>query len=202
MENLSSDLSDALPVIKNRGTNGGGKNTNVNGKKFEQITSNYHRLIEKGFERVNIGKGKNCYYLRHITSKGENIFLEQNGFKLYMKEKYNLDFIRNPDEAYIVQTGADKPHLIILEKKEQNVEGSVDTKLYASPGLKKEYELIAGDKFYIEYIFCLSKYFKNKFMEGSKKYALLNQIFIFYNIHCLFGEDENYFESLDTFLTI
>jgi hypothetical protein len=202
MENFSKDLTDALPTIKNRGTNAGGKNTNLYGKKFESITSNYPRLIEKGFERVEMGRGKNSYYLRSTTSKGENIFLEQNGFKKYMKEKYDLDFIRNPDEAYIIQTEADKPHLIILEKKEQNVEGSVDTKLYASPALKKEYELIGGDKFHIEYIFCLSKYFKDKFIEGSKKYALLNQIFSIYNIHCLFGEDDNYFESLHNFLTI
>ena len=198
MENLSQDLLSALPDIKNKGSKAGGKNTNANGRKFESLTSNYSRLIDMGFKRTNMNKGKNAYYLE----KDNNIFLEQNGFKMYMKTKYNLEFIRNPDEAYIIQNSNDKPYLIILEKKEQCVEGSVDTKLLAAPGFKKEYELIAGEKFQVEYIFCLSKYFKNKFIEGGKKYTLLNEIFTIYNIHCLFGEDENYFELLHKFLTI
>lgn len=198
MENLSKDLRQALKESKNKGSKAGGKNTNFNGKKFELLTSNYPKLLEKGFKRVDMGKGKNAYYLE----KDDTIFLEQNGFKMYMKNKHDLEFIRNPDEAYILKNSSDKPYLIILEKKEQSVDGSVDTKLHASPGLKKEYELIAGEKFQVEYIFCLSKYFKNKFLEGNRKYILLNQIFTCYNIHCLFGEDENYFELLHNFLDI
>ena len=149
MESLSQQLNDALTKIENKGTGAGGKNTNLLGKKFEDLTNNYTRLLHKGFENIKIGKGKYDYYLK----KDNIIFTMQGGFKTYMKYKYNLDFMRHPDEAYIIEKEDGKVFLVVLEKKEQNVEGSVDTKLYAAPLLRDEYSIIAGEKFELHYIF-------------------------------------------------
>lgn len=61
-------------------------------------------------------------------------------------------------------------------KKEQNVEGSVETKLWSSPSLKREYELILGDNFNIEYSLCLNIFLTNKFKYSDKKFEILKKI--------------------------
>ena len=52
-----------------------------------------------------------------------------------MKYKYNISMFRCPDEAYIIEYKNGKIQVKILEKKEQNVEGSVETKLWAGVAL-------------------------------------------------------------------
>jgi hypothetical protein len=115
----------------NKGTGAGGKNTNIYGKKFEDKTNNENKLIDDGFIKESYSKTKYGYYLYKTI-----YFTLQNGLKLFIKSKYDIDIFRCPDEAYIIK---------ILEKKEQNVEGSVETKLWSSPSLKREYELILGE---------------------------------------------------------
>ena len=115
----------------NTGTGAGGKNTNIYGKKFEDKTNNENKLIDDGFIKESYSKTKYGYYLYKTI-----YFTLQNGLKLFIKSKYDIDIFRCPDEAYIIK---------ILEKKEQNVEGSVETKLWSSPSLKREYELILGE---------------------------------------------------------
>jgi len=56
---------------------------------------------------------------------------------MYMKNKYNIELFRCPDEAYIIEYTSGRKVIKILEKKEQNVEGSVETKLWSGPSLKK-----------------------------------------------------------------
>lgn len=85
----------------------------------------------------------------------------------------------------------------LLEKKEQRVEGSVETKLWSGPSLKREYELVLGTEFEVFYGFCVSEFLKNKLISNEKKYTILNTIFNETNIAVLFGDDENYFETLD-----
>ena len=85
----------------------------------------------------------------------------------------------------------------ILEKKEQNVEGTVETKLWSGPSLKREYELVLGDEFEVFYGFCVNDFLKNKLISTEKKYTILNIIFKENNITVLFGDNENYFETLD-----
>ena len=62
----------------------------------------------------------------------------------------------------------------ILEKKEQNVEGSVETKLWSGPSLKREYELVLGNDFKVHYGFCVSEFLKNNhntsaYINGGKE---------------------------------
>jgi hypothetical protein len=77
------------------------------------------------------------------------------------------------------------------------VEGSVETKLWSGPSLKREYELVLGNDFEVHYGFCVSEFLKKKIISEVKKYKILNTILHENNIPVLFGDDENYFETLD-----
>ena len=117
-----------------------------------------------------------------------------------MKNKYNIDLFRCPDEGYIIEYVNGRKIVKILEKKEQNVEGSVETKLWSGPSLKREYELVLGPDFEVYYGFCVSNFLKNKLTSNEKKYTILNSILRESNIEVLFGDDEDYFEKLDSWL--
>ena len=189
------------PIIVNKGTGAGGANTNYYGKKFEDKTNNEQRLLENGYTKNSFTKNpkKACDYYLSKTYDDKTIdFVLQHGFKVYMKKKYNIELFRCPDEAYIIEYNNGRKVVKILEKKEQNVDGSVETTLWSGPSLKREYELVLGPNFEVFYGFCVSKFLKNKLDSNEKKYATLNTIFIETNIAVLFGDDENYFETFDS----
>lgn len=117
-----------------------------------------------------------------------------------MKRMYNVKLFRCPDEAYIVEYNTGRKVIKILEKKEQNVEGSVETKLWSGPSLKREYELVLGNGFEVHYGFCVNDFLKKKLTSDEKKYTTLNTILHENNITVLFGDDANYFTSLDGWL--
>ena len=203
-----------LPHI-NKGTGAGGANTNYYGKQFEEKTNNETRLLEKGFikyiDKNEILDDKD-YYIYVAALKFEpdrNVkfstylayeFVLQNGLKMYMKNKYNIEMFRCPDEAYIIEYTSGRKVIKILEKKEQNVMGSVETKLWSGPSLKREYELVLGGEFEVFYGFCVSAFLKKKIIYSEKKYAILITILNENNIAVLFGDDESYFETFDTWL--
>jgi hypothetical protein len=189
----------------NRGTGAGGANTNYYGKKFEEKTNNEQRLLEMGYIKASFTqKPKKAYdyYLLKTFETKTIVFVLQNGLKMYMKNKYNIDLFRCPDEAYIIEYTNGRKVIKILEKKEQNVEGSVETKLWSGPSLKREYELALGNDFTVFYGFCVSEFLKQKLISNDKKYTILNTIFNENNITVLFGDDENYFETFDMWLNI
>ena len=185
-------------IIINKGTGAGGANTNYYGKKFEEKTNNESRLLEMGYIKDSFSKKTYDYYLSKTFEDKNIIFVLQNGLKKYMKNKYNIDLFRCPDEAYIIKYTTGRKVIKILEKKEQNVSGSVETKLWSGPSLKREYELVLGAEFEVFYGFCVSEFLKNKLISNEKKYTILNTIFNENNIAVLFGDDENYFETFDT----
>ena len=43
------------------------------------------------------------YYLLKIFENMTVIFVSQNGLKLYMKMKYDINIFRCPDEAFIIE---------------------------------------------------------------------------------------------------
>lgn len=187
--------------IINKGTGAGGANTNYYGKKFEEKTNNQQRLLEMGYTKNSFTKKPKQLYDYYLSKSFEDktiVFVLQNGLKMYMKNKYNIDLFRCPDEAYIIEYTTGKKVIKILEKKEQNVNGSVETKLWSGPSLKREYELVLGDEFEVFYGFCVSDFLKKKFASNETKYKILNTIFNENNITVLFGDDENYFETFDT----
>ena len=196
---MSKSIEEKMQsTIINKGTGAGGSNTNFYGKKFEEKTNNELRLLEMGYIKNSFSKKTYDYYLSKTFEDKNVIFVLQNGVKKYMKNKYNIYLFRCPDEAYIIEYTSGRKMIKILEKKEQNVSGSVETKLWAGPSLKREYELVLGGEFEVSYGFCVSKYLKDKFTSNEKKYTTLNTILSESNISVLFGDDENYFETFDT----
>ena len=138
----------------NKGKNAGGLKTNYYGKKFEEKTNYEKIMLENGYIKKHLTiKPKNIYdfYLEKTFEDKSIIYLLQYGFKLYMKNKYNIEVFRCPDEVYIIEYNTGEKIIKILEKKEQNVEGSVEIKLWSGPSLKREYELVLGDDFDIFY---------------------------------------------------
>lgn len=165
----------------NKGTGAGGANTNLYGKSFENKTNNQTRLLDIGYIKHSFTKTPKYLYDFYLLNtfdeeneetKKKIIFVLQNGFKTYMKHKYNIDIFRCPDEAYIIETRY-KTIIKILEKKRQNVEGSVETKLWSGPSLKREYELVLGDKFEVHYGFCVSDFLKKKLTSTEKNIRYL-----------------------------
>lgn len=170
---------DVLPVVNiiNKGTGAGGANTNLYGKIFEEKTNNEKRLLEQGFAKTAINKKtKFGYYLSKTFEDKKIIFVLQSGLKEYIKTFYSIELFRCPDEAYIIEYANGKRVIKILEKKEQNVEGSVDTKLLAGPMFKEEYFEALEGNFEVEYAFCVSKFLQDKIQSQDKKYIIFNKI--------------------------
>ena len=193
-----------IPTIKNKGTGAGGAKTNVNGKSFEEKTDNETRLLSSGFIRKEIpgckSTNKYGYYLIKVISRTESItYLTQSGLKAYFAHFFKKEMCRSPDEAYLFRKG-DKYTLKILEKKNQNTAGSVDTKLLAGRGFIDEYELLLGEDFNIRYGFCISAFLKNDYIADCAKSRALRHINKKYGIDVLYGDDENYYETLDAWI--
>lgn len=183
----------------NKGTGAGGSNTTFHGKKFEDKTDSQERLLKMGYVRnsfIKKPKKPYQYYLSKVDEDKTTVFVLQGGLKIYMKNKYNINIFRCPDEAYIIEYNNGQIVVKILEKKCQNVEGSVETKLWAGPSLKREYELVLGSKFKVCYGFCVNTFLKKKLISNEKKYVILVMILLENDIKLLFGDDCEYFESL------
>lgn len=188
----------------NKGTGAGGANTNVSGKSFEEKTENESRLLLNGFVRKTIPGVKsdnkyNYYLIKEISSTKSIVYLSQIALKLYFKHFLKKDMCRCPDEAYLFKDG-DSYTLKILEKKNQNTGGSVDTKLLAGKGFIDEYEFLLGENFKVYYAFCISEYLKKEYIAPTKKSEALRHINQKYGIAVLFGNDENYYETLDIWI--
>jgi len=183
----------------NKGTGAGGANTNKTGKPFEEKTDNLTRMLEHGFVSQNTWN-PNTWITKTFEDKTV-VILNQRSLGQYAKQKYGIaDVYRCPDEAYIFEYANNKKVIKILEKKMQNVEGSVETKLFAGPSLKREYELMFGPEFEIQYGFCVSEFLQKKILSGTPKYKNLRKILEENNIPILFGNDANYFETLDSWI--
>lgn len=179
----------------NKGTGAGGANTNIFGKSFEDNTSMKANLLKMGFTEKKMNKSKCGYYLKKKVNGITIIYLTQSGLKTYFKNKYGILLCRHPDEAYIVKT-KDKCIVKILEKKEQHCDGSVETKLWAGPSLKREYEIILGNKFIVEYAYCINEFLSKKFNSDNKKYTVLKQILNENNIVVLHANKQSYYNKL------
>lgn len=141
----------------------------------------------------------NGRYFEFIT-KNDMCVLSQRNFKTHMKKRYEIEVFRFPDEAYIFERNG-RTIVKILEKKAQSVNGSVETKLWAGPSLKREYELVLGSGFDVHYGFCVNNFLKNKLTSTTdKKYVILNNILKENDIQVLFGEDDDYKDQLSKWI--
>jgi hypothetical protein len=185
---------------KNRGTGAGGKNTNMNGKNFEDRTSNYDNLIKDNFQKIKINDTKFGYYLYKKNDDCEIYYCKQSGLKSLLKEKFSLTIFRVPDEAYIIIKNNGEKFLVIIEQKNQNGEGSVETKLWAAPALKREYEISLKEQFRVYYTFIFNIFYENKIKSDVIKYKILLKIFLENNINYFYGEEEDYFNKFNEWL--
>jgi hypothetical protein len=188
-------------ITGNKGTGAGGANTNYYGKKFEEKTNNEQRLLEQGYTKKKLTNSKKSYdYLSKTFEDRTVVFVKQYGFKKYMMEQYDIDktkLYRHPDEAYIIEYSSGRKVLKILEKKEQRVNGSVEDKLMHGHAFKRDYVLNVGGMFEVHYGFCVSSFLQKKIISSEIKYTNLRTILEESNIACLFGDDDNYFETFD-----
>jgi len=176
---------------------------NINGLKFENSINSFNRLLSFDFIKNPLIKKHylNCHYILEKKYGNKHIlFTLQSGFKKYIKNVYNIDLIRNPDEVFIIKY-ENKIKIVIIEKKYQIVAGSCDIKIWSSPALKDEYKILFNKinnlDIQIEYVLCVNNYFKNKFNSDNLKFNILLEILNNNNIHVLYGEDKNYFKNLD-----
>jgi len=178
----------------------GGASTNFYGKAFEYKTSIFHKIHSSHIQNNPIRegyKGTDGHYIIEKTKEKKVTYVSQNGLKKYMKSFYNIDLFRFPDEAYIIETANGRRIIKILEKKEQRREGSVETKLWSGPSLKREFEIMLKDVgFEVEYAFCLSSFLKEKMLSNKPKYTILKQILDENGIPVFFGDDDDYFDVL------
>lgn len=190
---FSNFLCKELHIEKNRGYNAGGCNTNINGKNFENKTNNRKQLLNSGYIDYN-------YYLEKRFQDKTIIHVLQHDFKKLMKNKFNIKVFRQPDEAYIIEYKTGEKIIKIIEKKVQNVQGSVETKLWAGPALKKEYEIVLENKFKVYYCFCVNDFLQRKIISDNNKYIILNKILYDENINIFFGDDINYINDINTWI--
>lgn len=136
---------------------GGGSKTNINGLYFEQTTSLNDALINKGYtieegfnvykdnKMIGISAPKNNLYKKILEPKGIN-------FENIISKKLL------PDDAFY---NINNNTVYILEKKFQNVDGSVDEKLQTCGFKKGQYEkLFSPINIKVEYIYILNDWFK------------------------------------------
>jgi hypothetical protein len=167
-------------------------------QRFEDKTNNENRLLNKGFIKNKAKENRfHDYYLEKKFEDKKVVFVLQGGLKRYVKENYNIEIFRYPDEAYIIEYNNGKKVVKILEKKEQKVNGTTETKLWACPSLKREYEITMGPGFEIQYGLCVNDFLKTKMFSNFDKYTILQRILCENDIDILYGDDENYFDNLD-----
>ena len=194
-----------MSEIHNKGTGAGGSTTNHNGIAFENKTDNETRLISNGFVRKNITgkeKTKYGYYLEKIDAKHTIHFVKQNGLKYYMFHFHQKELFREVDEAYIFIDNITHTITVkILEKKNQNGNGSVEDKLLHGHYFKFiEYPGCLGENFKVEYAFCISSFLKNQYISDHKKWKINRESNEKNNIPVMFGDDEDYYSKLDEWI--
>lgn len=208
VDNLTEKVNDLTvetappPKTPNKGTGAGGAATNYHGKLFEAKTDNETRLLNAGFVKTVTGHTKFGYFLSKQLEDKRVFFVSQSGLKEFIKRYYHIELFRHPDEAYIFEYTDGRRVMKILEKKEQNVEGSVDTKLLSGPIFREEYIEALENKFEVNYAFCVSKFLQDKILTDDKKHRIFNKIMARHGIDILFGDDLNYFDKLDEWLDI
>jgi hypothetical protein len=170
--------------IVNRGTGAGGAATNASGKPFEELTSIEPKLLELGFQHAKAGK-------KSYLTKDNVAFLTQGTLKAYVKQEFDKNVNRNPDEAYLIKR-PDCHVLRILEKKNQNGAGSVSDKLLNGPSFVEYYEWALGEGFKVEYAYCLSPFLE----ELYKKDTFLQHVYTKHNIQVFFSSDPEYFTKV------
>jgi hypothetical protein len=196
-----------MSKIINKGTGAGGANTNKTGLSFEALTSNQENLERIGFNKMELRKGKTMYYLKK-SYDDDNItiyYTFKRGFKELVCKKFGVKPFREPDEAYIVYDKTNNTYIIkLLEKKNQNVAGSVEDKLLTGQPVKELYEMCfeSHPNVSIEFAFCISDYLYTNLQSSKPKYVMMSKLLKKHNIGVFHGNAPSYFTDVNKWVGI
>ena len=163
--------------------------SNKNGLLYEEITDLK--------DRYNIVDTKDGYKIIEFNDSEKKI-IQVNKFKLhkYMEKhnKKNMNIkvahgCKCPDEAYVIE---DEKKLFIIEKKFQHCSGSTCEKIQTGDFKKKHYRKLFPS-YKVEYIFCLSDWFK---LNCESEIEYLEEI----KIPIFWGNDANYKDKIILFM--
>lgn len=175
-------------TLINRGTGAGGANTNKNGLPYEEMTDlrDKYTVIEKrlNYDIIQFNgtekQYKSCKQSKVFKTMDEHV--DKNIMKAHG--------CKNPDECYIDETSK---NMFIIEKKFQNVGGSVCEKIQ-TPDFKIWQYSRTFPTYSIVYVYCLSDWFKEN-CKAELEYLEYKKIPIFW------GNDVNYKENIIEFMT-
>ena len=177
--------------MTNRGHGAGGAGTNANGLPYEIKTDLSSHFIE-------VSSDKTCKLIKfHQHTDLIYTYSLQAQFLKMMREKGYLDTevamahgSKRPDESVL----DDKNNIVfIIEKKFQEVSGSVCEKIQTGPFKLYHYKRLFP-KHHVVYIYCLSDWFKTNCVAELE--YLKNE-----NIPVFYGNDDNYKTKLIDFIT-
>jgi hypothetical protein len=197
MEKFNINDNKYTSKSKNKGNGAGGRNTNKSGKSYEKKVDCSSYLINNGFKIIN---KDNIIYLYKKLNILKILFFQQRELKKYLIKYYNKKIFRIPDQSILILSKNEKPKLIIIEIKNQNVAGSVDDKLWAGIAIKKNYQYWL-ETFDVDYVFILSTFLYNLVMGNAKKYNGLFKLLSDSNIKILNGDDINYTNNMYNLIT-
>lgn len=190
-EDDSQDINKSQN-IKNKGTGAGGANTNLNGLSYEDKTN-----LEELFSELKCDKKSKIRNIKFNNYKNELVNVNKSNLYKFMEkigEKNDklqpAAGCKEPDEAYI---DINKKMVFIIEKKFQQTSGSVDEKIQTGPFKKIHYSK-QFPNYKVNYIYCLSDWFKRDEYTSVLDYLKENNIPVFW------GNDFNYKEDIIKFI--
>ena len=194
--------------IKNKGTGAGGSKTTLHGSGYEKITDICTYLETKYFLKKYLTNAPNYYYYERRYKNRRVVYIPQLkgwGLKNYIREfhpEITQKICFKPDGVFIIYKN-NKITIKIVEKKNQNVGGSVNIKLLAYMGFIHVYQNTFPE-WDVQYCFSLADHFKKKFeikdKKGKKKpqtqYHIILQVLLQNHISIFYGSRDDYFGSM------
>lgn len=183
-------------------------------REFEHHTSNYFRLIHKGYKECPLKdlnqsiiqtERRNTYYLHNqrIYNGTSITYVERYAFSRYMKSRYGLNITKRPSKAFIIEHNSfnNNRSLVILETKTDCNLNSNINKLGQLPLLKEIYENYT--KYYnfnVHLGLCVNTSLYDKLLSDKPEYKTVFSQYVRNNIIVLNGEHKEYHSYLDNWI--
>ena len=195
---MAADTDAMVQPIHTKGTGAGGSRTNSNGLPYEALTelSTEYEIKSTHKHHSVIQFYQRCESSHCSQSTGKVfIFTKQGGFLKYIHNKIDHTIppahgCKRPDECYIDE---ERKIIFIIEKKFQQVPGSVCEKIQTSDFKKWHYSRLIPD-YEIVYIYCLSDWFRANCKAELAYLAMIN-------VPIFWGGGDDYKSKIIDFIT-
>lgn len=152
--------------------------------------------MEYGFTN----KQGNTYTHYEYNISGDKIiyYATKRNFIKLLCDLMNLDkkiLYKEPDEGFIIKNKGNFT-VKILEKKNQNVHGSVFEKMYTPVYVRDicyKKHIGMGN---VEYAYCVNDWIKQLLNKGDAKYTDVMEYYKQNGIQLFFGDDDDYFDKI------